>query len=203
MRRSLTILTALLCLAPTLSRAEDVTPAIAGTRFFGKAPGAGKVTACFVRVYDAAHLAAHPAQKVTAMMLRLSSLPAPDNGGLQYSFEIGVRERGSGRLYASGGDCTPVNSSGLDNGLVDRVSCSVDCDGGGIDLLVPAGSADVIAEFDRGGRISLPYQGDLEKAIELVPGVDDKRFRLDRAATVECQPVIDSNNATPVIKKKK
>src|ERR1700712_297085 len=42
-------------------------------RVFAAAPGKDKTYACFTRVYDAPHLAAHPKQKVSAMKLLVTS----------------------------------------------------------------------------------------------------------------------------------
>ena len=103
-----------------------------------------------------------------------------------------LSERGSAKLYSSGGGCNLSNSSGLDNGLRDQMSCSVDCDNGGIDLLLPVDDTGIVAQFDKGGRISLPYKGNLEKAIVLVPGTDDRSFRLDRVDMRECRALIDA-----------
>ena len=54
-------------------------------RMFGGPLGA-KTHACFVRRYDAGHLAQHPKQKVSAMKLLVTAEEAPEDKVINYSF---------------------------------------------------------------------------------------------------------------------
>ena len=69
--------------------------------------------ACWRRVYDAKHLAAHPQQKVRGLtfFLRVSGF---DAGGayvfknphhILYNFAFSLKRRGNKRALATGGDC--------------------------------------------------------------------------------------------------
>jgi hypothetical protein len=49
-------------------------------------PLSRKTYACFVRRYDANHLAQHPKQKVSAMKLWLTAEDAPADNTVNYSF---------------------------------------------------------------------------------------------------------------------
>jgi hypothetical protein len=85
--------------------------------------------ACWRRVYDAKHLAAHPQQKTTKLtfFLRVSGYDA--GGGyvfknphhILYNFAFSLKRRGK-RALATGGDCLGGKTA----------DCVVDCDGGGI-----------------------------------------------------------------------
>src|SRR4051812_48730138 len=59
-------------------------------RMFTKPPGK-KAYACFVRRYDADHLARHPKQKVNAMKLLVTAEFAPEEKITNYSFRLGLK----------------------------------------------------------------------------------------------------------------
>jgi hypothetical protein len=56
-------------------------------------PLSHKTYACFVRRYDANHLARHPKQKVSAMKLLVTSEDAPEDKTVNYSFRLGFKYR--------------------------------------------------------------------------------------------------------------
>ena len=60
---------------------------------------------CFVRKYDAAHLAGHPLQKVSAMTLLLNAEVDPEEQSLGYSFRLGVKFRNRPGDFDSSGSC--------------------------------------------------------------------------------------------------
>ncbi len=66
---------------------------------------------CFVRQYDSAHLAQHPAQKVTAMKLLVTAEIVPEDSGLNYGFRLGVKLKGKSGEFSSGGECGHVKVS--------------------------------------------------------------------------------------------
>jgi hypothetical protein len=62
------------------------------TQMFG-GPLSHKTYACFVRRYDASHLAQHPKQKVSAMKLLVTAEHAPEDKTVNYSFRLGFKYR--------------------------------------------------------------------------------------------------------------
>src|SRR6202035_159984 len=117
----------------------DDSPDIAFAKrmFAGSAPQP-KGFACFVRRYDAAHMAQHPKQKVTVMKLLITAEMVPDDKVLEYSFRLGVNFRDRPGDFDSSGDCghaavtkVPDNAETVIPAGVD-ISCGVDCDGGGV-----------------------------------------------------------------------
>ena len=84
----------------------DDSPDIAFSKrmFAGSAPQP-KGYACFIRRYDAAHMAQHPLQKVTVMKLLITAEMVPDDKVLEYSFRLGVNFRDRPGDFDSSGDC--------------------------------------------------------------------------------------------------
>jgi hypothetical protein len=119
---------------PTIGHAEEggIDKARAeafDARIFTKPPGK-KAYACFVRRYDAEHLARHPQQKVSAMKLLMTAEIPSDENTLNYSFRLGVKFRHRSGDFDSSGSCGHVIAE--DSGHEIRFGCGVDCDGGGI-----------------------------------------------------------------------
>ncbi|MCK1515690.1 hypothetical protein IVB22_24675 [Bradyrhizobium sp. 190] len=56
-------------------------------------PLSRKTYACFVRRYDASHLAQHPKQKVSAMKLLVTAEDAPEDKTVNYSFRVWERNK--------------------------------------------------------------------------------------------------------------
>ena len=84
-------------------------------RMFG-GPLSQKTYACFVRRYDASHLAQHPKQKVSAMKLLVTAEDAPEDKTVNYSFRLGFKYRHRAGNFDSSGFCNHVvaeNSGGL------------------------------------------------------------------------------------------
>lgn len=80
---------------------------------------------CFSRVYDAAHLAAHPAQVVEAMWLNLVNDPAI---APEPTFRIGALLANQGHVAAEGFGGRIFSETGY---CQDAATCLVTCDGGG------------------------------------------------------------------------
>ena len=144
--------------------------------------------ACYVRSYDAAHLRAHPRQRITAMKFLLGveaydPKPADAKGSsdlFYYTFSMSVARRGDKRLLHTSGDCL----------VSDDISCVVDCDGGGLllDKMPPAGSLIVRLKED---GIRMFHDCDEEVGVLVKPGADDKVFRLDKTANDACRALED------------
>jgi hypothetical protein len=90
---------ALLSIAGT-GHAQDGIDKAGATDFDNRmfaGPVREKTYACFVRRYDASHLAQHPRLKVSAMKLMVTAENPPEENSTDYSFRIGVQYRhGSG-----------------------------------------------------------------------------------------------------------
>src|SRR6476619_3935483 len=75
------------------AEAESTNNGFAKRLFAGDPGKQAKSYACFVRLYDAAHLARHPLQKVNAMELLITAEKVAEDEVLNYSFRIGLAFR--------------------------------------------------------------------------------------------------------------
>lgn len=166
-----------------------VHPALAGApedvvRIFGRDPGAAAAHACFVRHYTKAHLASHPQQNVTDMLLFVSKQEGADP---YYSLSMQVNFRQLNKPFQVSGSCG-ISSDGRN-----ALGCGVECDGGQLDVRVRNDSS-VLVEIPESVRLYDPSSDEAEPGEELPAaarfGADDKLFRLDRATLKDCAPVI-------------
>src|SRR5262245_49127293 len=95
-------------------------------------PPSHKTYACFVRRYDANHLARHPKQKVSAMKLLVTAEDAPEDKAVNYSFCLGFKYRHRAGNFDSSGFCGHDVTE--NSGSEIRLGCGVDCEGGGIEV---------------------------------------------------------------------
>ena len=199
MRRMMLVAGALAAAAGFAGEAAmaDDSPDIAFAKrmLAGSAPQP-KGYACFVRRYDAAHMAQHQLQKVTVMKLLITAEMVPDDKVLEYSFRLGVNFRDRPGDFDSSGDCghaavtkvpdpaETVIPAGTD------IVCAIDCDGGGVTVSLANNDASVIVRpLDR-IRIWKGKNPDESAATALNAGADDKVFRLDRTKLDECTPLV-------------
>jgi len=178
--------------------ADDLQQADAAfaTRMFAGAVPKPKAYACFVRRYDAAHLAAHPLQKVSAMKLLITAEVVPEDKAFDYSFRLGVTFRDRPGDFDSSGDCghapTVKALDATEAAVPDGIdfTCSVDCDGGGISVNLAHNDAALIVKPLQRIRIWKGKDFDEAAATALNAGADDKIFRLDRVKPDECASLI-------------
>jgi hypothetical protein len=157
-------------------------------RMFAKEPAPkAKTYACFVRRYDADHLARHPHQKVTSMKLLFTSELFEGNTELERHFRLGVTFRSKRGAYDSSGSCNHFRPEDAKDEI--RFGCGVDCDGGGISIGMGKEDKSVIVRLSR-VRIWQNNKPDEEAGDELVAGKDDAIFRLDRAELEECRSLV-------------
>jgi hypothetical protein len=157
-------------------------------RMFAKEPAPkAKTYACFVRRYDADHLARHPHQKVTSMKLLFTSELFEGNTELERHFRLGVTFRNKRGAYDSSGSCNHFRPEDAKDEI--RFGCGVDCDGGGISIGMGKEDKSVIVRLSR-VRIWQNNKPDEEAGDELVAGKDDAIFRLDRAELEECRSLV-------------
>jgi hypothetical protein len=157
-------------------------------RMFGQEPAPkAKTYACFVRRYDADHLARHPHQKVTSMKLLFTSELFEGNTELERHFRLGVTFRNKRGAYDSSGSCNHFRPEEAKDEI--RFGCGVDCDGGGINIAMGKDDKSVLVRLQR-VRIWQNNKPDEEAGDELVAGKDDAIFRLDRASLEECRSLV-------------
>jgi hypothetical protein len=194
--RLMLLMAAVLATASAANAAlADDSPDIAYAKrmFAGSAPKA-KGYACFVRRYDAEHMAQHPKQKVTAMKLLLTAELVPDDKVLNYSFRLGVNFRDRPGDFDSSGDCGHTATARAPDDPAPDTSvdfdCAVDCDGGGISVKLANNDGSLIVKpLDR-IRIWKGKEPDESAATDLEAGADDKIFRLDRTKLDECTSLV-------------
>jgi hypothetical protein len=155
---------------------------------------------CFVRQYDAEHLARHPLQKVSAMKLLLTAEPEPDSDGPSYSFRLGVRYRNKAGVFDSSGGCSIGGMTAEPDSEI-RLSCNVDCDGGDINVGLAKDSKATLIRLER-IRIWRNNKPDDNASDELVAGADDKIFRLDRADLEECRSLVTDRKELAQMRRK-
>jgi hypothetical protein len=159
-------------------------------RLVGRTAGEGKASACFIRTYDAAHLASHRGQKVAAMMVLVSAEPAGATMGPAFSFSLGVKLRASGTRWEAGGACGGATPGGDGSGRIDRLTCGVDCDGGGIEIRL-ADDATAVVTIDHYMRVSKSGDDAVQKSLSA--GAEDRSFRLQRTKLGDCALLIQSD----------
>lgn len=194
---------ALSCLASSLALLLFVTPLAAQDR-----PKSSPLPqhlpvgkeACFGRVYDAQHMAAHTKQRVTAMHIfkDLSTDPMKEDppetaqeilerdgsdGNFGLTAYVYFRDK-PGKLFHHWLSC---NSFGRD-----LTTCSIDCDGGSFNLK-EAGSSLLL---QNNGFVVIGGCGESEEEAEqrdfVSSGVDDRIFRLDPEPLKVCTMLRDA-----------
>ncbi|MDH4987555.1 hypothetical protein QEZ47_18940 [Aminobacter anthyllidis] len=177
------VLSSLLAIAG--ARAQAIEPGREGELANFIPPAAG-ARACFGRVYDAAHLKAHPQQRVTEMQFRLAYyIHDPDEfspkGQRNYYFEVLARLRGhkQPKPLTAMGECRPTEDG-------KAIFCGVDCDGGGV-MVKRSGDGKIMVDLEALGRLRMTVDcGEDEDGIEVTSGADDKRFLLSKLPDAEC-----------------
>ena len=185
MRAFLLIAGCLLAGVP-LAHADDVNDAFA-QRLFSGVPAKPKAYACFVRVYDTDHLAKHPYQTVNAMKLLMTSEVDSETSQPNLSFRLGLTYRSRSGAFDSSGDC--MHATNEQGRTEPRTHCSVDCDGGGVDIGLTPDNKSAMLSVEQ-VRIWRNNEPDGEASHSLVGGKDDKIFRLDRADLKECSSLV-------------
>jgi hypothetical protein len=180
--------------APRVVKTEAVPPAQeskAGKsdQGFAKRLFGGEVTAkkksyvCFVRHYDAAHLAQHPQQTVKSMKLLVTAEILPEDEQLNYGFRMGLKLRKKSGDYGAGGNCGHAKATEDDEGR-EHLGCGVDCDGGGLTVELKEDNKSILVKLD---SIRISRNGNDDEGRDSLGAKDDKMFRLDRAPIEQCK----------------
>lgn len=184
---------------PAIEPAIDQAQADAfDVRMFARPPG-DKAYACFVRRYDADHLARHPKQRVGAMKLLVSAEIPEGEKTLGYSFQLGVKYRHRAGKFDSSGYC--IHAISEDQGHEIRLACAVDCEGGGIGVALSKDDQSAIVRLER-IRIWRNNKPDDDAEEALVAGTDDSIFRLDRTKASECASLLTDRKELAAIRHK-
>jgi hypothetical protein len=144
--------------------------------------------ACFVRRYDADHLAKHNLQKVSSMLLLVSAEKDPeDKTKMSYSFRLGLKFRNRAGNFDSSGYCAKASKSEISADKL-HIHCGVDCDGGGISVELSNKDKSTLIRLDsiRIWKNNKPE----EEGFSLSGGADDRVFRLDRASNEQCKSLV-------------
>ncbi|UPK28721.1 hypothetical protein [Bradyrhizobium sp. 195] len=168
------------------------------TRMYSGAPG-NEAYACFVRRYDADHLARHPKQKVAAMKLLISAEVDKEDKELHNSFRLGFRYRHRSGDFDSSGSCN--HAVFTRNGSEVRLGCGVDCEGGGIGVALSKDDKSAIVRLER-VRVWQNNKPDDDAEQSLVAGADDKIFRLDRTDNSECASLVTDRKELAALRHK-
>jgi len=163
---------------------------------FTRPPG-DKALACFMRRYDAEHLARHRKQKVAAMKLLVSADIPEGEQHLAYSFHLGVKLRHRAGDFESLGYCNHAIAE--DDASEIRFACGVDCEGGGINVALSKDDKSAIVRLQ---RIRLWKHNRPDDEAELTSGTDDKIFRLDRVDGGECTSLLTDREELAAFRQK-
>jgi len=190
----LVLLFALLSVMATAAQADD-SPALR-TLLFGHAiEGKDSGYACFSRVYDPAHLKAHPKQNVTeALMLLKGAYNEDAPTSLQYMPMLDFKFRNSKKHFQATGDCSSVAAEGA--GV--KMSCGVDCDGGTINVTLKDPDT-VLVALPNGVAVTGPGKNDEPSYKHF--GSDDTVFKLTRTTLPNCMPLASEDEDKAALKK--
>jgi hypothetical protein len=185
------------------------TPALAGgssedeafqKQVFGRPLATKNLHACFSRVYDAGHLAQHLQQNVRAMLL-LATGDTSDANAPTYRLGLGVTFRKSETHFESAGSCGSIHDTNELGTGAKAVHCGVDCGGGAIDVALRDASS-VRVSIPEGARIWRAGADDYEPGNERRRfGSDDKIFRLDKTALVNCLRLADDDKEKAALRR--
>jgi hypothetical protein len=160
--------------------------------------------ACFGRVYDRAHLASHPSQKVTSLHVFRPVGDRPqaenwkpsrrdeaikqfrENGQAQVEAFVTFRDRKG--YFHNWLTCNKETNAGA--------RCYIECDGGSFDLRRESAGTVLL---NNGGFVLVGGCGEDVEATEEVyfsPGQDDKMFRLEPKAAAVCRA--EQQKARPI-----
>jgi hypothetical protein len=167
-------------------------------RMYVGAPG-NKAYACFVRRYDAEHLARHPKQKVASMKLLISAELDTEDKQLHNSFRLGFRYRHRSGDFDSSGSCR--HAVFTKDGSEIRLGCGVDCEGGGIGVALSKDDKSAIVRLAR-VRVWQNNKPDEDAELSLVAGADDGIFRLDRTDNKECASLVTDRKELAALRHK-
>jgi hypothetical protein len=171
---------------------------------FAKRLFGGEVTAnrksyvCFVRQYDAAHLAQHPQQTVRLMKLLLTAEIVPEDTEMNYGFRMDLKLRKQSASYGTGGNCGHAKATGDDEGR-EHLGCGVDCDGGSLTVELKDDNRSLLVKV---GSVRISREDGNEDSKSYLGNKDDQVFRLDRAPIEQCKSLANDAEERAVMLRK-
>lgn len=178
---------AMLAAAASGACAADANDQFAKRMFVENFAPQGKSDACFVRRYDAAHLARHRLQKVSVMKLLITAEITPEDNALNYSFRLGLNFRDRPGDFDSSGGCSQPTASQVSASKME-LGCDIDCDAAGISIELAHADKSTLLHLD---SIRIWHDNKPEEeGLDLSGGADDRVFRLDRAKLDECSALV-------------
>lgn len=145
--------------------------------------------ACFMRQYTAEHLASHPHQNVTDIVLLLTGKPKPD---VSYTAGVDFTFRKHKKHFQAYGDCPSV-SADTSAGSDQKLACGIDCDGGTIGVKLKDANTVLVSLPD---GASSP-----DDSSSAHFGTDDSLFKLTRAPARNCLPLAGEDADKAALKK--
>ena len=175
------LVAATVLVVPAVSHADAAADIV---MIFGRDPGMGAAHACFLRRYSKAHLASHPQQNVTDMLLYVSKQEGSEP---YYGLSLQVNFRQLSKPFQVAGSCS------IESGGKSTLGCGIDCDGGHLGVRVKDARS-LLVEIPNSVRIFDPADMEGEADADLPQGArfgaDDKLFRTDRTDLRDCVPLI-------------
>lgn len=159
--------------APAQEEIDKAKAAAFDKRLFAASLAPKTTYACFIRNYDAEHLAKHPRQKVAAIKLLVTAENVSEDKTVNYSFRLGVKYRHRMGNFDSSGSCNHFVPEDADGEI--RLGCGVDCDGGGLNVALSRDDKSAIIRLER-VRIWQNNKPDDEAEHSLVAGADGQGF---------------------------
>lgn len=196
---ALPLLAALAAAAPLAAHAEGDGIDPAKSKAFDSRVFAGPIgdnaSACFVRHYDASHLAQHKKQKVTAIKLLVT---AENHAGepTSYAYKAGFQFRNRAGNFDAGSGCGRIE----DGSKQIHFTCDGDCGGGGIDMAMSKDDKSMIVHLEVIPIWDRKHPNRDEKMLEA--GADDKVFRVDRVDNSECAELLPGNKELAALQRK-
>jgi hypothetical protein len=178
---------------------SDKIDVFAARLFAGPVDKQKKTYGCFVRRYDAAHLARHPLQKVSMMKLLVTAEMLPEAESLNFSFRVGVRFRHRPGDFDSSGECGHGRVSESADAK-EQLGCSVDCDGGGITVELSPDNKSTLIRLDS-IRIWRNNKPD-DEGFPLSGGADDRVFRVHRVGLEDCRSLVTDRQELAAMRRK-
>ena len=184
----------LLATAAVAAPRQDAKLADFAQRMFATKSFDQKTSACFVRTYDAAHLAHHRKQTVTAMKMLVSAERLKDDPQLSYSYELGMNFRNRKGDFASSFHCGQARTPKETRGAVD-IRCHEGCEGGdGVVIALSPDAKSIIVKIDSVGLHPADKPADSDEYFGFEGGAQDRVFRLDRVDLDKCKSLIKNGD---------
>jgi hypothetical protein len=178
------------------ARIDDFARRMFATRSFDKT-----AVACFVRTYDAAHLARHRKQTVSAMRVLVAAEKLEGDTSLSYSYKLGVNFRNRKGDYVSNFNCGHARVSEVKREGV-QVSCHDGCEGGGVVIAVAPDRKAIIVKLDSVAVWLADKPDDESAQFALNGGADDRVFRLERVDSESCKSLIKDGDEVATMQPK-